>query len=128
MSNRFKVKYSHTPHNILAKETDCIYDDGSIRLVSYSLGVWYANGNQNKEGVAILMSEKLSFRSWLHGRVVKFVCLFQWPGVCWFRSWVWTYARLIKPYCDGIPHSRTRVTYNYDIQPWTGALGRKKNK
>ena len=35
-----------------------------------------------------------------------------WPGVCWFRSWAWTYTPLIKPCCGGILHRRTRVTYN----------------
>ena len=48
--------------------------------------------------------------------------------VCRFRSWVWTYILLIKPCCGGIPHRRTGMTYNWDIQPCTGALGREKKE
>ena len=36
----------------------------------------------------------------------------QWPGVCQFESWMWTYAPLIKPCGGSIPHIRTRRTYN----------------
>ena len=60
---------------------------------------------------------------WLSSRA-----LLQWPGIHGFRSWAWTYALLIKPCCGGIPHRRTRMTYNQDIQVGTGALGRKKRK
>ena len=40
------------------------------------------------------------------------VALFWQPGVCWFGSWVWPYALLIKPCCGAIPHKRTRMTYS----------------
>ena len=50
----------------------------------------------------------------------------RWPRVGWFGSWAPTYTLLIKPCCGGIPHRRTRMTYNHDIQLCVGALGRKK--
>ena len=44
-------------------------------------------------------------------------CLSLWaplqqPGLHLSRSWVWTYTQLIKTCCGGIPHRRTRMTYN----------------
>ena len=52
----------------------------------------------------------------------------QQPGVRQFISWAWTYTPLIKPCCGGIPHRRTGMTYNWDIQLCTGALERKKKR
>ena len=50
------------------------------------------------------------------------------PRVHRFGSLAWTYTPLIKPCCGGVPHRRTRMTYNQDIQLCTGALGRKKKR
>ena len=60
---------------------------------------------------------------WLSSRA-----LLQRPGVHWFGSWARTYIPLIKPCYDGIPHRRTRMTYNEDIQLCTGLWGGKKKK
>ena len=60
---------------------------------------------------------------WLNSRD-----LLQGPGVHQFGSWACTYTPLIKPCCGSIPHRRTRMTYNRDIQLCTGALGRKGKK
>ena len=43
-------------------------------------------------------------------------------------SWVQTYTALIKPCCGGIPQRRTGMTYNQDVQLFTGALGKKEKK
>ena len=52
---------------------------------------------------------------------------FQWPGVCWFGSWAWTYTPLIKPCCGSIPHRRTRMTYTKDTAMYWG-FGKKKKR
>ena len=52
----------------------------------------------------------------------------QWPRVHGFGSWAQTYTPFIKPCCGGIPHTRTRMTYAYNIQVCTGVLGRKKKE
>ena len=65
----------------------------------------------------------------LHGQVVKFVCsLLWWPRVHWFGSWAQTYTLLIMPYCGSMPHRRSRMTCNYNIQLCTGALRNKKEE
>ena len=56
------------------------------------------------------------------------LALLPWPGVHQFGSWVQTYTLLIRPCCGGVPHRGIRVTYNWDMQLCTGALGRKKEK
>ena len=67
-----------------------------------------------------------TYRGQLHGQIVKFAHS---ASVAWlwgFRSWVRTYTQLIKPWCGGIPHRRTRMTCDWDIQLCTGALWRKQ--
>ena len=61
--------------------------------------------------------------------MVKFVyvCSALGPGVGQFGSWALTYAPLIKPCYDGIPHRRSRKTYNWIYNYVLGLWG-EKNK
>ena len=50
------------------------------------------------------------------------------PGVGQFGSWAQTCMLLISSCGGGIPHRKTRMTYNLQVQLCTGALGRRKKK
>ena len=81
------------------------------------------------EGCPLLpLHGKTVLRGQPGGVVVKFECSASTACGSWVRILGVALAPLIKICCGGVPHRRTRRTYNYDIQLCIGALGRKKKK
>ena len=92
-------------------------------LVKWCWHNWYWSTLEvNKVDFPSLVS-KVNYSSWQWAKWLISHAPLGWPGVCWFGSQAWTYTQLIKPCCGSVPHIRTTMTCNYDIQLCTGALG-----
>ena len=97
-----KVTYSRSHSwKFSEHQFQSIFIDSKVHAFTTALSHCFANLLVNKHLGAGPVAQRLSSRA-----------LFRWPGVCWFRSWVRTYTPHIKPWCGGIPHSGTRMTYN----------------
>ena len=97
----------------------CPSDVGNIRKIMCDMWEWFELWGRNKlckrqsfisGGVGRGVWLKTPLRGQPHGQVVKFVCSAL--AVPQFGSWARTYKLLIKPCHRGIPHRRTRRTYN----------------